>query len=72
MEAHRRDGLPFVSVLVDPTYGGVSASYAMQVRLVNLPRMSRSFSPAVSMVGVLGMLTLVAHEVPGALSTQGS
>lgn len=30
MEALRRAGLPFVSVLVDPTYGGVSASYAMQ------------------------------------------
>ena len=28
--AHRRAGLPFVSVLEDPTYGGVSASYAMQ------------------------------------------
>ncbi|KAH8081013.1 pyruvate carboxylase [Aureococcus anophagefferens] len=28
--AHRRSGLPFVSVLEDPTYGGVSASYAMQ------------------------------------------
>ncbi|KAH8072670.1 pyruvate carboxylase [Aureococcus anophagefferens] len=27
---HRRSGLPFVSVLEDPTYGGVSASYAMQ------------------------------------------
>mmetsp|Transcript_13785 Transcript_13785/g.44957 ORF Transcript_13785/g.44957 Transcript_13785/m.44957 type:complete len:1276 (-) Transcript_13785:333-4160(-) len=30
VEAHRRAGLPFVSVLEDPTYGGVSASYAMQ------------------------------------------
>lgn len=30
VEALRRAGLPFVSVLVDPTYGGVSASYAMQ------------------------------------------
>ena len=30
VEAHRRAGLPFVSVLQDPTYGGVSASYAMQ------------------------------------------
>ncbi|KAJ8599301.1 hypothetical protein CTAYLR_008844 [Chrysophaeum taylorii] len=28
VEAHR--GLPFISVLEDPTYGGVSASYAMQ------------------------------------------
>ncbi|GAB5034711.1 pyruvate carboxylase [Nannochloropsis oceanica] len=30
VEALRRDGIPFLSVLVDPTYGGVSASYAMQ------------------------------------------
>lgn len=30
VEALRRDGVPFVSVLSDPTYGGVSASYAMQ------------------------------------------
>jgi len=30
VEAQRRAGLPFVSVLNDPTYGGVSASYAMQ------------------------------------------
>lgn len=30
VEAHRAAGLPFVSVLEDPTYGGVSASYAMQ------------------------------------------
>jgi acetyl-CoA carboxylase carboxyl transferase alpha subunit/acetyl-CoA carboxylase carboxyl transferase beta subunit len=30
VDAHRRAGLPFVSVLEDPTYGGVSASYAMQ------------------------------------------
>ena len=30
VEALRRDALPFVAVLSDPTYGGVSASYAMQ------------------------------------------
>ena len=30
VEAHRAHGLPFVSVLRDPTFGGVSASYAMQ------------------------------------------
>jgi len=30
VEAHRRAGLLFLSVLEDPTYGGVSASYAMQ------------------------------------------
>ena len=30
VEALRREGIPFLSVLVDPTYGGVSASYAMQ------------------------------------------
>ena len=30
MDALRREGVPFVSVLADPTYGGVSASYAMQ------------------------------------------
>lgn len=30
MDALRREGIPFVSVLADPTYGGVSASYAMQ------------------------------------------
>lgn len=30
VDALRREGVPFVSVLSDPTYGGVSASYAMQ------------------------------------------
>lgn len=30
VEALRRSQLPFISVLFDPTYGGVSASYAMQ------------------------------------------
>mmetsp|Transcript_10287 Transcript_10287/g.15637 ORF Transcript_10287/g.15637 Transcript_10287/m.15637 type:complete len:1291 (-) Transcript_10287:104-3976(-) len=30
VEALKREGLPFISVLCDPTYGGVSASYAMQ------------------------------------------
>ena len=30
VEAHKRAGLPFISVLTDPTYGGVPASYAMQ------------------------------------------
>lgn len=30
VEKLRREGLPFISVLNDPTYGGVSASYAMQ------------------------------------------
>jgi len=30
VEALHRAGVPFVSVLNDPTYGGVSASYAMQ------------------------------------------
>ena len=30
VEAHRRAGLPFISALTDPTYGGVPASYAMQ------------------------------------------
>ena len=30
VEAHRRQRLPFISLLQDPTYGGVSASYAMQ------------------------------------------
>ena len=30
VEALQRAGLPFLSVLNDPTYGGVSASYAMQ------------------------------------------
>ena len=28
--AHRSAALPFITVLLDPTYGGVSASYAMQ------------------------------------------
>eukprot|EP01064_Diplonema_japonicum_P006183 TRINITY_DN1411_c0_g1_i1.p1 TRINITY_DN1411_c0_g1~~TRINITY_DN1411_c0_g1_i1.p1 ORF type:complete len:1297 (+),score=346.09 TRINITY_DN1411_c0_g1_i1:128-4018(+) len=27
---HRDAGLPFITILLDPTYGGVSASYAMQ------------------------------------------
>mmetsp|Transcript_8675 Transcript_8675/g.13352 ORF Transcript_8675/g.13352 Transcript_8675/m.13352 type:complete len:1007 (-) Transcript_8675:1066-4086(-) len=30
VESQRRARLPFVSILEDPTYGGVSASYAMQ------------------------------------------
>mmetsp|Transcript_6589 Transcript_6589/g.8913 ORF Transcript_6589/g.8913 Transcript_6589/m.8913 type:complete len:1331 (-) Transcript_6589:113-4105(-) len=30
VDAHRRAKLPFVTLLNDPTYGGVSASYAMQ------------------------------------------
>ena len=30
VDAHQRKGLPFIAVLSDPTYGGVSASYAMQ------------------------------------------
>ncbi|KAJ1445024.1 hypothetical protein M885DRAFT_626577 [Pelagophyceae sp. CCMP2097] len=30
VDAHRRAKLPFISLLEDPTYGGVSASYAMQ------------------------------------------
>lgn len=30
VEAHRAAGLPFISLLTDPTFGGVSASYAMQ------------------------------------------
>lgn len=30
MSSLQAAGLPFISVLADPTYGGVSASYAMQ------------------------------------------
>ena len=30
VDAMHREGLPFIAVLNDPTYGGVSASYAMQ------------------------------------------
>jgi len=30
VQAHRAAGLPFISILTDPTYGGVPASYAMQ------------------------------------------
>ena len=30
VQALNNEGLPFISVLSDPTYGGVSASYAMQ------------------------------------------
>ncbi len=30
VEALHNAGIPFISVLNDPTYGGVSASYAMQ------------------------------------------
>ena len=30
VDAHKQSHLPFISVLSDPTYGGVSASYAMQ------------------------------------------
>ena len=34
VEALHKAGVPFISVLNDPTYGGVSASYAMQVYTV--------------------------------------
>ncbi len=30
VETHRSQSLPFISLLTDPTFGGVSASYAMQ------------------------------------------
>jgi acetyl-CoA carboxylase carboxyl transferase alpha subunit len=30
VDAHRSKGFPFIAILSDPTYGGVSASYAMQ------------------------------------------
>ena len=30
VEALHRAGIPYVSILTDPTYGGVPASYAMQ------------------------------------------
>jgi acetyl-CoA carboxylase carboxyl transferase beta subunit len=30
VDAHKQSRLPYISVLSDPTYGGVSASYAMQ------------------------------------------
>ena len=45
VDAHRRAGLAFVSVLEDPTYGGVSASYAMQADVkVALPRARIGFA----------------------------
>ena len=36
VDALHKKGLPFVTVLEDPTFGGVSASYAMQVRIFHL------------------------------------
>lgn len=30
VEAHQKAGLPFISILKDPSFGGASASYAMQ------------------------------------------
>ena len=45
VDAHRRAALPFVSVLEDPTYGGVSASFAMQADVrVALPKARIGFA----------------------------
>jgi acetyl-CoA carboxylase beta subunit len=32
VQALKRVRIPFIAICKDPTYGGVSASYAMQVR----------------------------------------
>jgi acetyl-CoA carboxylase carboxyl transferase subunit beta len=39
VEALHKAKLPFIAVLNDPTYGGVSASYAMQVSAMEGLRM---------------------------------
>eukprot|EP00604_Paraphysomonas_vestita_P000599 CAMPEP_0174824330 /NCGR_PEP_ID=MMETSP1107-20130205/33192_1 /TAXON_ID=36770 /ORGANISM="Paraphysomonas vestita, Strain GFlagA" /LENGTH=1169 /DNA_ID=CAMNT_0016051125 /DNA_START=367 /DNA_END=3876 /DNA_ORIENTATION=+ len=46
VDALRRESLPFISVLDDPTYGGVSASYAMQadVRIAVSPNSRIGFA----------------------------
>lgn len=49
VQAHREARLPFVSVLSDPTYGGVSASYAMQADV-------RIASSATTRIGFAGEL----------------
>ena len=51
VEALRRERLPFVSVLSDPTYGGVSASYAMQADV-------RIASSSTTRIGFAGMCHL--------------
>ena len=53
-----RPGLPFISVITDPTYGGVSASYAMQgdVRIGVNPKARVGFAgPSVILNTVYGM-----------------
>ena len=55
---HKQKGLPFISVVTDPTYGGVSASYALQgdVRIAVSPRARVGFAgPAVILNTVYGM-----------------
>lgn len=48
VQALQSAGLPFISVLCDPTYGGVSASYAMQadVRIAVVEEVETALSEA--------------------------
>lgn len=58
VEALHTAGLPFISVLADPTYGGVSASYALQgdVKIGVTPKARIGFAgPAVILNTVFGM-----------------
>jgi acetyl-CoA carboxylase carboxyl transferase alpha subunit len=58
VEALHDAGLPFISVLADPTYGGVSASYALQgdVKIGVTPKARIGFAgPAVILNTVFGM-----------------
>ena len=58
VDALRSAGLPFISVLADPTYGGVSASYAMQgdVKIGVTPKCRIGFAgPAVILNTVFAM-----------------
>lgn len=58
VDALREAGLPFISVLADPTYGGVSASYAMQgdVKIGVTARARVGFAgPSVILNTVFGM-----------------
>jgi acetyl-CoA carboxylase carboxyl transferase alpha subunit len=55
VNALNKAGLPFVSVLSDPTYGGVSASYAMQADVrIAIAETNASNEPVEARIGFAG------------------
>lgn len=55
VQALNNAGLPFISVLSDPTYGGVSASYAMQADVrIAVAEVSKDDSVAEARIGFAG------------------